>query len=45
MIRSARLSPLRRRSLPKALALATAALAVGGVAYATIPSDGVISGC
>ena len=36
---------LRRRTLVKAGAVAAGLLAVGGVAYATIPTNGVISGC
>ena len=36
---------LRRPSTYEAAAIATAALAFGGVADATIPSNGVISGC
>ena len=35
----------RRRFVLKAGAIAAGVLAVGGVAYATIPSNGVISGC
>jgi hypothetical protein len=36
---------LRRPSPYQAVAVAVATLAIGGVAYATIPSNGVISGC
>jgi hypothetical protein len=36
---------LRKPTLYEAAAIAIASLAVGGVAYATIPSNGVISAC